>query len=421
LIPVPEIKQFTPRDRKDESSPAAPARAPAIAPPAAPAPPAPSREPAGKSGRRGPTRMILLIVLPLIALVAGGYWWMTGGRYVTTDNAYIGAEKVMITPQISGQISHIDVVEGQHVKVGDKLFEIDPAPYNTALSLAEGRLAAARIEYENLQVSYKGDQDQIKMGQEAVRVRKSDYDRKSALLSQRAGTAVDLDTSSAALIQAQEILAFVQQMGTSSLIKLGGSLDAPLEKFPDYIQARAAVEDAQRNLRNTVVVAPIAGVATQVPQIQLGRTVAAGAPVFAVVADRGLWVDGNPKESDLTYVRTGLPATVTVDTFPDRSWRGKVGAIAPGTGSQFSILPAQNASGNWVKVVQRVPLRVEFDPDQDTTGLRAGMSAYISIDTGRQRTLRGVLSNLKDAIFGSSASAHAGADHSVAPNGDARP
>lgn len=418
---MPEIKQFPSRDRKDESSPAAPARGPAIAPPAAPQPPAPTRQAGGKAGRRGSSRLILLVVLPLIALVAGGYWWMTGGRYVTTDNAYVGAEKVMITPQVSGAILRVDVVEGQHVKVGDKLFEIDPSPYQSALALAQGRLAAARIEYENLQVSYKSDQDQARMGAETVKVRQADYDRKSALLSQRAGTAVDLDTSSAALLQAKEILAFVQQQETSSLIKLGGSAEAPLEKFPDYIQAKAGLEDAERNLRNTIVVAPIAGVATQVPQIQLGRTVAAGSPVFAVVADRGLWVDGNPKESDLTYVHSGLPATVTVDTFPERSWRGKVGAIAPGTGSQFAILPAQNASGNWVKVVQRVPLRIEFDPDQDTSGLRAGMSAYISIDTGRKRTLSGVLTNLKDAIFGSSAAAHADGVHPVAPNGDVRP
>ena len=406
-----EVKKFPARDRKDKSSPAAPTPAPA---PVAPAPAAPVSPPAaapGKRSRRGGVRFVLLVVLPLVALVACGYWWMTGGRYVTTDNAYVGAEKVMITPQVSGAIIGIDVVEGQHVRVGDKLFEIDPAPYRTALTLAQSRLAAARLEYENLQLSYKSNQDQIKMGQAAVKVRQSDYDRKSALLSQRAGTAVDLDTSAAALIQAQQILAFVQQQQASSVIKLGGSVDAPLEKFPDYVQATAAVEDAERNLGNTVVVAPIAGVATQVPQIQLGRMLPAGAPVFAVIADRGLWVDANPKESDLTYVRSGLGATITVDTFPDRSWRGKVGAIAPGTGAQFAILPPQNASGNWVKVVQRVPLRVEFDADQDTTGLRAGMSAYVSIDTGRARTLGGVLTGLRDAIMGESASAH----------GDAKP
>jgi membrane fusion protein (multidrug efflux system) len=406
-----QVTPIKPRDRKGENAPATPpAPSPAVAPPAAPQPvAAPEPAPARKPGRRGVARFVLLVALPIAALVAGGYWWLSGGRYVTTDNAYIGAEKVMITPQVSGAVLRVLVVEGRHVGVGDKLFEIDPAPYRIALALAQGRVAAAKAEYENLRLSYKSDEDQIRMGQEAVKVRQADFDRKSALLSQHAGTAVDLDNSAAALVQARQILAFVQQQLDSSRIKLGGALDAPLEGFPDFMQAEAQLEDAQRNLSNATVVAPIAGVATQVPQIQLGRFIAAGAPVFAVIADRGLWVDANPKESDLTYVRSGLDATITVDAFPDRSWRGKVGAIAPGTGAQFAILPPQNASGNWVKVVQRVPLRVEFDADQDTSDLRAGMSAYVSIDTGRARTLGGVLTGLREAITGGSASAKADA------------
>jgi len=402
-----QVSPIKPRDRTGESAPST-APPPSVAPPAAPQPAAaPASTPAPKRGRRGSPRFLLLVVLPIVAVVAGGYWWLSGGRYVTTDNAYIGAEKVMITPQVSGAVLSVNVVEGQHVSVGDKLFEIDPAPYRAAAALAEGRLAAAKAEYENLQLSYKSDQDQIRMAQDAVKVRQSDFDRKSALLSQRAGTAVDLDTSAAALIQARQILAFVQQQLDSARIKLGGALDAPLEAFPDYMQAKAQLEDAQRNLSNTSVLAPIAGVATQVPQIQLGRFIAAGAPVFAVIADRGLWIDANPKESDLTYVRSGLAATVTVDAFPDRTWRGKVGAIAPGTGAQFAILPPQNASGNWVKVVQRVPLRVEFDADQDTSDLRAGMSAYVSIDTGRTRSLSGVLGGLRDMFTGESTPAKA--------------
>jgi membrane fusion protein, multidrug efflux system len=388
-----QVTPFNPRDRTGENTPAAPN--PVAAPPA----PAPVAKPRRRSG----SRFVLLVALPLLVLAIGFYWWLGGGRYVTTDNAYIGADKVLITPQVSGAVLHVTVAEGQRVNVGDKLFEIDAAPYRIALTLAQGRLEAAKDEYQNLQISLKGDEDQIKMGEEAVRVRRSDYDRKSALLTQRAGTAVDVDNSAAALVQAQQILAFVRQQRESALVKLGGAADAPIEKFPDYIQARAQVEDAERNLSNANVVAPIAGVATQVTQIQLGRVMAAGAPVFAIIADHGLWVDANPKESDLTYVRTGLAATITVDTFPDRSWRGKVGAIAPGTGAQFAILPPQNASGNWVKVVQRVPLRIEFDPDQDTTDLRAGMSAYISIDTGRVRTLKSVLADLdgvKNAAIG---------------------
>jgi membrane fusion protein, multidrug efflux system len=403
---VSRVTSFPPRERTGENAPSSPTPPVAPAPAVAPSQPAASSQPApaARARRRGGTRFVLLVLLPAAALAIGGYWWLSGGRYVSTDNAYVGADKVLITPQIAGAILHIDVVEGQRVNIGDRLFEIDPAPYRIALALAKGRLAAAKDAYQNLQISYKGNQDQIKMGEEAVKVRQADFDRKTALLNQRAGTAVDVDNSAAAFIQAKQILAFVQQMQASDLMKLGGAPDAPLEDFPDYMQAKAQVEDAERNLKNTDVFAPIAGVATQVTQIQLGRFMAIGVPIFAIIADRGLWIDVNPKESDLTYVHTGLDATITIDAFPDRSWRGKVGAIAPGTGAQFAILPPQNANGNWVKVVQRVPLRIEIDPDQDVADLRAGMSAYVSIDTGRTRTLKGLLADvlaLKDAVVGS--------------------
>jgi len=349
-----------------------------------------------KRKRTGGTRFVLLIVVPLIALALGFVWWLNGGRYVTTDNSYVGAEKVLITPQVTGPVVAVHVIEGQKVKTGDPLFDIDPEPYRIALALAKGRLDAAKVAFANLRSSYLSNEDQIKMGQDAVKVRQADFDRKNELASRGAGTNVDRDTSMAALIQARQILEFVRNQQATTMVKLGGSLDASIDNFPDYIQAKAGVEEAERNLRNTKVLAPIDGVATQVAQIELGRVAPAGQPVFAVVADKGLWVDANPKESDMTYVRAGQPATVTVDAFPDRVWKGTICSIAPGTGAQFSILPPQNASGNWVKVVQRVPLRFCFGPDEDMSNLRAGMSAYLSIDTARVRTVKGVLADLAD-------------------------
>ncbi len=396
--------------REDAPSPAAsgqtvqftPARTPAPAPhPAPPPPPAQPAAPAPapmvvKRKRTGGTRFVLLIVVPLIALALGFVWWLNGGRYVTTDNSYVGAEKVLITPQVTGPVVAVHVIEGQKVKTGDPLFDIDPEPYRIALTLAKGRLDAAKVAFANLRSSYLSNEDQIKMGQDAVKVRQADFDRKNELASRGAGTNVDRDTSMAALIQARQILEFVRNQQATTMVKLGGSLDASIDNFPDYIQAKAGVEEAERNLRNTKVLAPIDGVATQVAQVELGRVAPAGQPVFAVVADKGLWVDANPKESDMTYVRAGQPATVTVDAFPDRVCKGTICSIAPGTGAQFSILPPQNASGNWVKVVQRVPLRFCFGPDEDMSNLRAGMSAYLSIDTARVRTVKGVLADLAD-------------------------
>ena len=389
--------QFTPA-RTPAPAPAPQPVAPPPPPQPAPAPP-PANDAAPMVVKRkwtGGTRFILLVVAPVLALALGFVWWLNGGRYVTTDNSYVGAQKVLITPQVTGSIVAVHVIEGQKVKTGDPLFDIDSEPYRIALALAKGRLDAAKVAFANLKSSYVSNADQIKMGEDSVRVRQADYDRKNELATRGAGTNVDRDTSMAALIQAKQILEFVRNLQATTMVKLGGSLDASIDNFPDYIQAKAGVEDAERNLRNTKILAPIDGVATQVTQIELGRVAPAGQPVFAVVADKGLWVDANPKESDMTYVREGQPATVTVDAFPDKVWSGTICSIAPGTGAQFSILPPQNASGNWVKVVQRVPLRFCFGPGEDTSNLRAGMSAYLSIDTGRVRTVKGVLDDLAD-------------------------
>jgi membrane fusion protein (multidrug efflux system) len=391
-VPAPagQTVQFAPKTPAPHPQPVAP-----------PTPALPQPEPiVVKKPRGGSRRFILIVVIPLLALAGGFAWWLTGGRYVTTDNAYVGADKSLITPQVTGAIVGVHVIEGQKVKAGDPLFDIDPKPYEIAVALAKGRVDAAKVAFDNLKASYISNRDQIKMGQDAVNVRKSDYDRKNELMTKGSGTGVDRDTSLAALIQAQQILEFVNNQQASTITKLGGSLDAPLEKFPEYMQAKAGLDNAQRDLANTKVMAPIDGVATQVPQIQLGRVAPAGQPVFAIVADKSLWVDGNPKESDMTFVREGQPATVTIDAFPGQTWNGTLCSIAPGTGAQFSILPPQNASGNWVKVVQRVPLRFCFAKDEDTSNLRAGMSAYLSIDTGRVRTLKGVLDDAAETVDG---------------------
>src|SRR5271165_6204308 len=381
-------------------TPARPAPGPgpqSVPPPATPPATAPI---VVRPKRSGPTRLIVLVVVPLVALALGFVWWLHSGRYVSTDNSYVGSAKVLITPQVSGAITAVHVIEGQKVKVGDPLFDIDPQPYEIALRLAQGRLDAAKVEFANLRSSYVSNQDQIRMGQDAVNVRQADFDRKNALATHGSGTTADRDTSMAALIQARQILEFVNLQQATTMVKLGGGLEASIDTFPDYIQAKAGVEDAERNLRNTKVLAPIDGVATQVAQIELGRVAPAGQPVFAVVADHRPWIDANPKESDMTHVREGLRATVTVDAFPDRTWTGSICSIAPGTGAQFAILPPQNASGNWVKVVQRVPLLFCFDPNEDTSGIRAGMSAYLSIDTGRERTLRGIVESVAQWVAG---------------------
>jgi membrane fusion protein (multidrug efflux system) len=206
------------------------------------------------------------------------------------------------------------------------------------------------------------------------------------------GSQLDLDNTMTALVTAQAQQQLVRQQRSNALTQLLGNPDLPLEEFPAYLQAKAALDDAQRNLDLTTVRAPINGTATQVEQIQLGRYVTAGTPVFSVMDVANPWVDANPKESDLTYVAVGQPVSLQVDAFPNHVFKGKIGSLSPGTGAQFAILPPQNATGNFVKVVQRVPVRIYFEEnDKQVRKLKAGMSVYATIDTGHKRTLAGLL------------------------------
>jgi membrane fusion protein (multidrug efflux system) len=337
-------------------------------------------------------RPLLLVVLPLIALIAGLTFYLSGGRYVTTDDAYVGAQKVLITPEVSGKIDRVTVKEGQHVKTGDLLFEIDPEPFRFAVQQAEAKLNDATIEYNTLRANLTNYAKTAVLAQESINVKQRDVDRKTSLVKSSAGSQLDLDNSLSALVQAQAVNLVLQQQIGNTRNKLLGDPDLPLEKFPTYAQAKAALADAQRNLANTELRAPIDGVATQVDKIQLGRFVAAGTPVFSVVDLDDPWVDANPKESDFTYVAVGQPADLSIDSFPDHVFRGTVGSLSPGTGATFAILPPQNASGNFVKVVQRIPVRIYFDKDDPMVAkLKSGMSVYASIDTHHHRSLAGLL------------------------------
>jgi membrane fusion protein (multidrug efflux system) len=332
-------------------------------------------------------RMILLVALPLVALAIGAFIYLGSGRYITTDNAYVGAPKVLITPDISGKIARIIVREGQHVKAGDELFEIDPVPFRLALDQAKAKLATVRTEFTNLKSDYRIYGELADVAQQNTELKKTNVERKKALVASRAGSEVDYETAISAQLTAQLQAQLAVQRKDQAFNQLLGDPDLPIEKFPAYIQATAALEQAQRDLDHTLLRAPIDGMATQVDSIQLGRFVTAGTPVFSVIDDSAPWVDANPKETDITNLQIGQRATVFVDTFPDTTFSGTVESVSPGTGAQFAILPPQNASGNWVKVVQRVPLRVRLDKNPMLSKLRAGMSAIVEIDTGKRPSM----------------------------------
>jgi membrane fusion protein (multidrug efflux system) len=351
---------------------------------------APGKRPAAERRRRL-VRLLLLVVLPAIVLVVGVGLYLSGGRYVATDNAYIGAQKVLITPDISGKVQRVLVREGQHVALDDPLFEIDPIPFQLNLKQAQSKLDTVKTQFANLKSNYSSLSRLVELGQNTVDLRGRDVERKTSLAANKAGTQVDLDNAKAALLLAELQLELGKQQLSATLNQLLGDPNLPVEQFPAHLQAKAAYDQARRDLDHAVLKSPISGTATQVDSIQLGRFVSAGMPVFSVIDDSAPWIDANPKETDITYLRLGQKVDIEVDSFPDMAFHGTVSSVSPGTGAQFAILPPQNASGNWVKVVQRVPVRINFDPGQDLSLLRAGMSVNVAIDTGRRRTFASLL------------------------------
>jgi membrane fusion protein, multidrug efflux system len=342
-------------------------------------------------GLRRYRRTLLLVVLPIVAVIGGLVFYVNGGRYVTTDDAYVGAQKVLITPEISGKIDKIVVKEGQHVRKGDVMFEIDPVPYRLALTQAKAALAQTRTSYDNLVANIKINTKMLEFAEQSVDLKKRDVERKSTLASKNFGSQLDLDNAANSQVTAESLAQYIRQQISNAKTQLLGDIDLPLDQFPPYAQAQAKVDDAERNLDHTVLRAPMDGIATQVDQIQIGRFVAAGSPVFSVIDVDQPWVDANPKESDFTYVKVGQPVELDVDAFPNHLFKGTIGSLSPGTGAQFAILPPQNATGNFVKVVQRVPVRIYFDQDDKyVQKLKAGMSVYVTIDTNHRRTLAGL-------------------------------
>jgi membrane fusion protein, multidrug efflux system len=374
------VLKFPPEQKANPASPTSPPKAAA--------------EPRRRlmAGMRRYRRFLLLVVLPLVAAVAGMTFYLNGGRYVTTDDAYVGAQKVLITPDISGKIEKVVVKEGQQVREGDVLFEFDPVPFRLAVAQAKANLAQAKVTYDNLTADLKIYSQMTELSQQGMDLKRRDVERKSSLVKNNFGSQLDLDNAAAALVTASAQFQLLQQKIATAKAQLLGNPDLPIEEFPAYAQAKAALDQAQRNLDHTTMRAPMAGTATQVEQIQLGRFVTAGTPVFSIIDTSNPWVDANPKESDFTYVAVGQSVTLEVDAFPNHPFKGTVGSLSPGTGAQFAILPPQNASGNFVKVVQRVPVRIYFDKnDKYVRKLKAGMSVYTTIDTNHRRSLSALL------------------------------
>ncbi len=352
---------------------------PGASPAQAAAPPQPPRK------RRNIRRYLIMAAVPVVLILVGGYFWLSGGRYVSTDNAYVQHDRVTITAQVSGVISEVDVSTNQAVKKGQVLFRIDPEPYRIALDQADAAVASARLQVDQLRATYHQAIAALKAAQDNNDYRAKGLQRQKDLLAKGVSTQANFDQAENDAHAAEQALLQAKQNVTAALSALDGNPDIETDKHPLVLAALARQEQAALDLKNTTVVAPADGIVAQADRLQVGQYVTnpAGNPtaLLSLVETGSTWIDANFKETELANMHPGQTATVSIDAYPGRTFDGTVASMGAGTGSEFSLLPAQNATGNWVKVVQRVPVRIRLDNSDPNVPMRIGLSAYVTVDT----------------------------------------
>jgi membrane fusion protein (multidrug efflux system) len=323
----------------------------------------------------------------LAVIIGGGAYWLSGGRWVETDDAYVQADSMTLSTDVSGIVASIPVHEGETVKKGQVLFTLDPQKFQIALDNARANLAQTRLNIESMKADYQAALRDVAAKQQQVNADQATYDRLAALVKSHAVTPQETDDARYKLASDQQAVRAAESQARAQLAKLDGNPDIKVEDMPAYKQAQAQLAEAEREMNHSVVRAPYDGIVTQVNKLQPGMYLTAGTAAFGFVSTDHVWVEAQPKETQLTYAKAGDPVDVSFDLYPDRSWKGVVQSIAPATDQTFSLLPAQNSSGNWVKVVQRIPVRVRLDLQPGDPPLHEGMSSDIAIDTGHTRSL----------------------------------
>src|SRR6202790_4687343 len=323
-----------------------------------------------------------LMSLAAIAVVGGGtYFYVTGGRYQSTDDAHAQEATVSISANVGGRVSEIAVRDNELVHRGATLFKLDDAPFRIAVSDAAAHLADTRLQIDSLKSTYRQRLVELRAARDTQSYAQQQYDRQRRLLASGIASQAQFDQAAHALDAARQQVANVQQQIGVALANLGGDPNIAPERHPLVAQAQAALDRAQLNLSYTVISAPTDGVVAKVEQLQVGDTIAASAPVFALVSTGDVWIEANFKEVQLARMRPGQMATVKIDRYPGRRFSAKVASVSPSTGSKFSLLPPKNATGNWVKVVQRVPVRLQLTHVDEGFLLQSGLSANVTVDT----------------------------------------
>ncbi len=343
-------------------------------------------------------RRLLLVAGPVVVLAGALFAFMTGGRYVSTDNAYVHAGKLTVATDVSGIVANVAVKESQKVEKGQVLFTLDQEPFRIALAGAEANLGAVRNQLMTLQATYRQKQAQVDQAKTDVAFYETNFQRQQDLLKRGVASQAAFDQAKRDLDAARERVLVAQSDAEATLATLGGNPASKIEENPTYLAAQAQVDKAKRDLLRTTVLAPIPGVVTNVDALQVGEYLPAAQAAFSLVSSADIWIEANPKESDLTYLKPGEKAVVTIDAYPGREWQATVTSLSPATGTEFSVLPAQNATGNWVKVVQRVPIRLAVQLPPDAPELRTGMSANVEIDTGHRRHLGDIVDSARQFV-----------------------
>jgi membrane fusion protein, multidrug efflux system len=340
-----------------------------------------------RSTRRKLIRWILMSGGVLVVAIGGITYWVSTGRWVETDDAYVQADSMTMSTDVSGIVSEIPVREGQNVAKGQVLFSLDPQKFQIAVDAARADLAQTKLTIESEKAQYQAALRDAAAREQQVASDQRNYDRYASLVKQHAVTQQETDDARFKLAADQQAHDSAVAQAKARLAMLMADPEVKPEDMPAYKQAQSRLDEALREKDHSVVRAPFDGIVTQVNKLQLGMYLGASTAAFGLVSTDHVWIEAQPKETQLTHVKDGQPVDVTFDIYPGRTWRGIVESVAPATDQNFSLLPAQNSSGNWVKVVQRIPVRVRVDVQPGDPPLRAGMSAEVNIDTGHQRHL----------------------------------
>ncbi|HSZ52755.1 MAG TPA: HlyD family secretion protein [Caulobacteraceae bacterium] len=338
-------------------------------------------------------RWALFLLLPIV-LIASGIWYVNGGQTVSLDDAYVNTRKVGISTDVTGIVDQVNVRDNQHVQAGQVLFSLRPQPFQIALERTDAEIGMVRDQVQALQASYRDMQAQIRQAQADSAYYDTEATRQQNLLNAHVSSQANFDLAQRNQQTAHQKIDSLREQQAAISAQLDDHPDGPPESNPRYHEAVAARDEAARELNDAVVRAPFSGLVTGVDSIAPGKSLPVETTAFYLIDTDHIWVDANPKETELTWVRQGQPARVHVDTYPNVTWKGVVESISPAVAQEFSLLPAENTSGNWVKVVQRVPLRIRIDTEPGQPPLRAGMSVEVKVDTGHRRGLPRFLTDL---------------------------